>query len=395
MKQIKSTFFPFLLVFYEIACYLSNDMYLSAIPDLMQDLQLSGKQAQFTLTVWFLGLAGMPLFLAAISDKFGRRVVLLNGGFIYVLSTIICAITSNYSIFLVARFIEGGMASSMMVAGYAAIHESYDHKAAIRILAIMGSISIMAPALGPLFGGILLLFTSWRVIFWLIAIWAFIAILLLMKWMPETLSKEKSNKINITNLFKTYKNILLNPNFMLLMCILGCFFAGFITWITAGPLLVIKYFHYSPTFFGILQAIVFGFYIIGNALVNKLLDKIEVNNLIKIGMFIVFLGCLLISIVTLLFPFSLLCFVAALLIFSFGTGLCFAPLNRTIIEASDEPMGSRVALFTIFLTFFAAIGSGVAGIYFNGTLLSLAMIMGCFTFIAFLIKIGLSIKYSF
>src|SRR5579883_2704724 len=76
----KSFIFPLLLVLYEISTYLSNDMYLPALPQMMADLGLSAKEAQLTLTTWFLGEASMPLIMGIISDRLGRRPVLLMGG---------------------------------------------------------------------------------------------------------------------------------------------------------------------------------------------------------------------------------------------------------------------------------------------------------------------------
>src|SRR5579862_2548418 len=110
----KSFLFPMLLVIYEIATYLSNDMYLPAVPEMMRDLSLNTAQVQLTLTLWFLGLASMPLMIGVVSDRFGRRPVLLIGGIIYIFANAICALTTDYFILLVLRFIQGSMAATMM-----------------------------------------------------------------------------------------------------------------------------------------------------------------------------------------------------------------------------------------------------------------------------------------
>ena len=86
MKKISKItgLFPILLVVYEISVYLSNDMYLPALPDMMHDLQISATQAQLTITMWFIGAASTPLVMGAFADHFGRRPTLLTGGVIYV-----------------------------------------------------------------------------------------------------------------------------------------------------------------------------------------------------------------------------------------------------------------------------------------------------------------------
>lgn len=382
----KNLIFPFLLVLYEITNYLSNDMYLPALPQMMRDLGLTTQQAQLTLTAWFLGQASMPLIAGAVSDRFGRRPVLLLGGIIYVLATIACAITLNGPLLLIARFIEGSMVPAMLVAGYACIHELYEQKEAVRILALMSSISVLAPALGPLAGSIELYFSTWRIIFWTIALSALIMLLLLYKWMPETLSPEERHPLQLGLLFKKYSKILTNIKFMLLLFVLGCIFGGFIVWITASPLLIIQTFHYSAITFGVMQAAVFAVYILGNRWVKYLIEKLSIIQLIRLGLFITLCGGLLMFVFAICFPQAIYAFLSAMMIYSFGSALCFSPLNRMIIESSDEPMGIRVALFTIGITGFAALGSAMASVMFDGHIASIAYPIAAAIVFACLIK---------
>lgn len=385
MQQKNYLLFPLILVFYEIAIYLSNDMYLPALPEMMRDLSLTGQQAQLTLTLWFLGSATLPIVVGPLSDRFGRRRVLLIGGLIYIAATLLCALTTSMSVLLIGRFIEGSMMATMLVPGYASIHELFEQKQAIRILALMGSISVLAPALGPLLGGILLLITTWRGVFWFIAALALFAILLLAKWMPEA-KEENIQKISLGALFTQYGRVLINKQFMLNMSVLGLIMSGWIVWISAGPLLVIDTFHFSAVAFGIIQAVVFAAYIFGNYCIKDLMERITVSNLIKVGLTVTLLGGVLILIAALEFPRAFYPFLAAMIIYSFGSALCFSPLNRTIIETSSEPMGVRVALFAVFLTAFSVLGSAAAGEFFNGTLLSIGFLIAVAISVACILK---------
>jgi Bcr/CflA subfamily drug resistance transporter len=371
----KSLLFPLLLVIYEITIYLSNDMYLPALPEMMRDLNLTTHQAQLTLTTWFLGAASLPLFIGAISDCYGRRPVLLVGGLIYIIATIMCAVITQLSGLLIGRFIEGGMVATMMVAGYASIHELYDTKEAIRILAIMGGISVLAPALGPLLGALVLYFTNWQGIFWIIACLASLIVLLLYYWMPETLAREKQQKVILGQLIKRYVRLLTNKNFMLSILILGFIYCGFLSWVTAAPLLIIESFHHQAIVFGVIQAFVFGAYILGAFGVKYLLNVFEPKWLIRLGLIIILCGSSIMIYNAIYYPRALSIFLLAMVIYSFGSGICFSSLNRTTIEASTEPMGVRVALFSVFITSFSALGSVFSSIFFDGSLLSLAWII--------------------
>ncbi len=385
MQQRNYLLFPLILVFYEIAIYLSNDMYLPALPEMMRDLGLTSQQAQLTLTLWFLGSASLSIFVGPLSDRYGRRKVLMVGSLIYILVSIVCALSTSMAVLLTARFIEGSMMATMLVPGYASIHELFEQKQAIRILALMGSISVLAPALGPLLGGLLLLVTSWRGIFWFIAGWAAVAILLLSKWMPKD-NQENVQKINLITLFGQYGRVLANKHFMLNMFVLGLIMSGWIVWISAGPLLVIDTFHFSAVAFGVIQALVFAAYIIGNYCVRFLMEQMTVSGLIKCGLTLTLLGGLLVLMTAVEFPTRFYPFLVAMLVYSFGSALCFSPLNRTIIETSTESMGVRVALFAVFLTAFSVLGSAAAGEFFNGTLLSIGFLIAAAISVACVLK---------
>ncbi len=386
MQQRAKLIFPLALVFYEIAFYLSNDMYLPALPVMMRELSLTSQQAQLTLTMWFLGAASLPIFIGPLADRFGRRIVLLIGGIIYIATTLICALTNNISVLLIARFLEGSMMATMLVPGYACVHELFEQKQAIRILALMSSISILAPALGPLMGGTLLLFASWRVIFWFIAAWALLAMLFLYKWMPET-RLEKVQNLDFLSILKQYGRVLANKHFMLNMFVLGLIMSGWIVWISAGPLLVIDTFHFSEVAFGVIQAMVFAAYIIGNYCVKYLMERITVSLLIKTGLVLTLIGGMLVLMTAIQFPISFYPFLFAMLIYSFGSALCFSPLNRITIEASTEPMGVRVSLFAVFLTAFSVLGSAAAAEFFNGSLLSIGLLIAGAICVSCLLKI--------
>lgn len=367
--------FPILLVVYEISVYLSNDMYLPALPNMMHDLQISATQAQLTITMWFIGAASTPLVMGALADHFGRRATLLAGGIIYVFATIICALAVNESTILIPRILQGAMISSMMVAGYACIHESYEHKEAIRLLAIMGGVSVLAPALGPLLGAIVLSFASWRFIFWIIGLLSTIMLISLYYNMPETLFPEHRQALHLGTIMKNYWLVITNKKFIVLMTVLGFTFAGFISWIAAGPLLVIESLEYNAIAFGSMQAAVFGAYIFGSHLVNFLLKTHDAHRLVTLGLSVSLISGIFLLIFSVLLPAQFYLFLSAIIFYSFGSALCFAPLNRLIIESSDQPMGIRVAMFTAGLMLCGVLGSSMASIIYNGTLFSLAVII--------------------
>lgn len=390
MRVLK--FFPILLALYEIVTYLSNDMYLPALPQMAQDLMTTNELAQLSLTTWFLGAASMQLILGPLSDRYGRKPVLLLGGILFVIATIICAIAPNISTMLIARFFQGCAVCSVTVAGYAAIHELYDQTAAMKALALMASITVLAPSFGPLAGSLFLQFAGWREMFWFLALWAIAILLVLYKWMPESHPPANRHPLAIKTIAGNYGAILTTRNFMLNALAFCATFSGMIAWIAMGPFLVIEKFHYSPIVFGIFQVMVFGSFIIGARFVNIGLQRIGVTKLIVISITIAICGTILSVVTATIWPTILIAFVITLMIFTFGNALAFGPLQRLAIEASEAPMGARMAIFSTLMSGAGVVGSFLAGMIYTGTSQPLAYLVLITAIVAGLLRKG--VKHS-
>lgn len=375
MPNSQKLLFPFILVFFEMATYLSNDMYLPALPMMMKEYAISTHQAQMALTTWFFGSISVQLILGPLSDRLGRKLVLCFGAFLFVISSFFCAIAPNIHVLLIARFIQGAGICFVSVPGYASIHESFEQRQAIKILALMGSIAVLAPAFGPLLGSVILYFADWRWIFGFLVIWSGIASILLLIWMPETLPREKRHALELSTTLKRYRNLLLNGKFIVTLFSFGFMFCGFIAWIASGPFYVIDQFKYKSIYFGIFQAIIFACYITASNLVRYVIDKWGIQKMITVGLTGSFSASLLSVVLAILFPNFLLGMVLSLMIYSFSSGFAFAALNRMTIEASNEPMGARMAIVSTFSSGFATLGTILVNIFYNGALLSLAMIL--------------------
>lgn len=379
--------FPLLLVFYEVGGYLSNDMYLPALPSMMVDLNTSQELAQLTLTTWFLGSASMQLIIGPLSDRFGRRPIVLVSAILYIVTSSICALTSDITPMLVARFIQGVSVSAVLVAGYASIHELYDQAHAIRVLATMNSVIVLAPAFGPLIGSILINFLDWRWLFWIIAIWALIATICLAKWMPESHPVEKRQPLNLKSIGKNYFSIVTNWRFNTLMLTFCFTFCGFIAWLTSGPFIVVNEFNETVLGFGVCQTIIFSVYIGANQLVKKLMNIFSLNKLIWFGLLTTFIGGITSMLLTLLYPTFLFGLVLGMCIYSLGSGFSFSPLNRLAVEASNEPMGARIAVTSTYMTSFGVLGSILGTVFYKGSMSSIGLVLFTTSFLAVTLKL--------
>jgi len=386
MKTRNLAIFPFLIIFYAILTYLSNDMYLPALFDLMRDFNTTTSMAQLTLTTWFLGSASTQLIMGPLSDHYGRRPILLLGGMIFIVSSILCAATHSMFILLIARFLQGSAVCSLMVAGYATVHELYDTKQAIHILALIGSVGILAPAFGPLLGSFILTVATWRFMFLLLAAGAVAAIILLFKWMPESNPLENRTPIAFKKIVKSYCSIITNINFILATLVLCLIYSGLIAWLTIGPLLITEALHLTPMMFGLYQALIFGSFILGNIFLKYTIPTIGLTKTIHYGLIVTVCGALF-SLLSAIYFHSIIGFIVALMIYAGGAALQYGTLQRIAIEMSHEPMGLRMAIFSSLLGIAGVLASSVSSYIYIGKPIQLAYFLVIVSVIAFVINV--------
>jgi Bcr/CflA subfamily drug resistance transporter len=374
-KQQQITLFPYIIIFLEIAVYLSNDMYLPSMPAIGRDLDLTQDQIQSTLTLWFLGASSLQFILGPISDCYGRKIVLLIGGVLFITSSAVCALAESLPLLLAARFIQGSTICAVLVAGYAAIHELFDTKQAIKILALMNAITILAPAFGPLLGALIVQFTSWRNVFWFLTGFGILALIPLALYMPETIKQR--HPLNIHSIVHGYLKILTNKEFILPTVSYCLLVAIFFVWMFEAPFLMMETYGYSNVYYGVAQLLIFGCFFVGAELTNLMLRYLDLAKLVKTATLVSLAGTVLFALTAKFLdsmPLSIVC----MMIIATGTSTLFGPINRLAIEASTQPMGKRTAVFSTALSLFGALTGWVLSVVQADSLALVAtLIIGC------------------
>ncbi|NNM43591.1 MAG: multidrug effflux MFS transporter [Chlamydiae bacterium] len=354
---------------------MSNDMYLPALPIIADDFFASISLVQFTIAAWLGGNTAVQLIIGPLSDRYGRRPILLGGGVLFLLATLGCATAPSLSFLICARFLQGIGVCSMMVSGYASIHDLYDDQKSIHILVWMGTAAVIAPAIGPLLGGLLLLVTDWRGIFFSLFALASASILALWFSMPESTSAKSPQSLKIKSLLSSYRKIISNASFMISAACFAFLYGGIIGWITSSPFILLETLQLTPTTFGYLQIPVFGGYIVGAQLVKFFLEKYGKEKVISLGLAVSLLSGIFLVIFSFILPSSPLSFVIPLACYCTGFGFAAAPLNRVTLTSTTQQKGMAMAVFYLTMT---GIGTGVSVILsiFHETAFSASVVIG-------------------
>src|SRR5882757_3834526 len=144
---------------------LTTDMYLPSLPDIARQLTASIAQVQLTISAYLIGFAVGQIFYGPISDRHGRKPVLLAALALYCAATLVCAVSTSIEMLIVARALQALGGSGAIVLTRAVVRDLYSGARAGRELSVIGSVMALAPVLAPIIGGLLQTRFGWRWIF--------------------------------------------------------------------------------------------------------------------------------------------------------------------------------------------------------------------------------------
>ncbi|HEV3426501.1 MAG TPA: multidrug effflux MFS transporter [Paraburkholderia sp.] len=170
---------------------IASDVYLPAMPRMAADLHIASWQMPQTVSAYLLVLAIAQLVYGPLADRFGRKPVLFAGIALYLVGSLGCATATAFGTFVVWRMVEAAGAAAGLVIGRALIADTCSKRASARVYAIVYPLVSLSPALAPGIGGYLAHAYGWHADFVFIAAFAVAAFGMAVRFLPETLAREK------------------------------------------------------------------------------------------------------------------------------------------------------------------------------------------------------------
>lgn len=366
---------------------LAIDMYLPALPAMAESLNRPINQIQQTLTAFMLGYALCQLIYGPLSDRFGRRPVMLFGMMLFSIASLICTLALNLEQLLLARILQalGGGAASVVVT--ALVRDLYRGEAAARMMSLVVMSMTLAPLLAPLLGGQILLWFDWRTIFLVLTLLGAMLTLVIWLRLPET-RKTTTHRFSMKRMLCDYKNVLCHRQAMgYLLC--GSFStAGMFAFITASPFVYIEYYGVSEALYGLL----FGCNIVLMMLLNWVNSRVIMATGLatmigRASLFQAVVGILLLMSVMVLDQLVVL--FPLLVLFVGAIGLLGANCSAAVVSPFDRTAGSAAALLGTSRFLIGGLMAVAVSLLHDETALPMAMVMSscgivgycCFRFI--------------
>ncbi|MFT6928053.1 MAG: DHA1 family bicyclomycin/chloramphenicol resistance-like MFS transporter [Psychromonas sp.] len=257
---------------------LTTDIYLPAMPHMVDTFATTQSMVNLTLTVYFITYAAGLLFWGPLSEKFGRKPILLTGLGIYIICSILCAFSMNIEFLIFSRMLQAFGGSAVTVVATAIVKDLYDGREREKIMATVMSLVIIAPMIAPVLGAFLLKVSSWQMIFVVLAIFGGISSIFACLY-QETLEQKYSG--SMLRSWGRLAVVLKNPNFVTLLVIFSMASMSIMSFLAVASYIYIDGFGLTEQEFSFIFAFNALFAIIGPTLYIRISNYVSTQNIVS------------------------------------------------------------------------------------------------------------------
>mgnify|MGYP003571344970 CR=1 FL=1 len=360
---------------------LSTDMYLPALPEIGKYFATSEFLVGLTLTIFFLVFAVSMVLCGPLSDKYGRRPILLFGTVTYTVASLACVLPPNIYVLLVGRFFQGFGSGAVITVSTALIKDCFRGKVMTKILVITQALGVIGPMAAPLVGGVLLRFTDWHGAFWTLTALGIINLILALL-LTETLPAEKRFQGKVLSSLSLLASFAKQKSFMMTLIMFALLSLPFMAYLSVSSFVYIENFKLSAQEYSYFFAANASISILGSMMYLRLKKNLLPSKILQL--------CFAVSIISgllVLFPGHLNAFAFLLSFLPFtAIGALARPFSMEILlNKAKENVGTASSMINFVPNLFGSIGmalgtlpwgdfiDGLGIIILSATLLSIFM----------------------
>ena len=337
---------------------LAQAIVVPSLSELQEQFKTDYKTIQYTISGYLLGVAFVNFIAGPLSDRFGRRPIMLLFFSIFLISSLGCYISQDLYSFLFFRLCQSSSAAGLVLSR-AIIGDFSSKDKTVKMLGLLSISMGIAPSLAPLAGGVISDFFGAKGIFLFLSLLGILLLILIVTDLKETHFQRSKD---IFAQIKSYPMLLVSLDFWLPTITFALSFSIFGIFFIGGPYIAVKVFNLSPTTMGIYLAFPSLGYVLGNILISKIANRVSTKRLMIIGSFVLLLGPLSSLILSHLF-FHPLSFFLPILIMTFGSGIIWPASNAEIVKAVPHLAGSASGLGSAIMTLMSSFAAFLTGFY--------------------------------
>jgi DHA1 family bicyclomycin/chloramphenicol resistance-like MFS transporter len=376
MTRLGQTEFVALIAMLTATIAFSIDAMLPALPEIGAELTPDAvNRSQLIITSFVLGMGLGTFFTGPLADRFGRKNVIVCGGVLYVLATIVAYFAPTLETMLGARVLMGLAAAAPRVAAMALVRDLSSGRDMARIMSFVMLVFSLVPALAPTLGAVIIAWSNWRSIFIAFAVFMGTATVWLMLRQPESLPAENRRPISVANIWSATADVFAHPTVRLSIFVQTLSYGMLFSVLSSTQQIFDKTYGQGETFhlwFGGIAVLAASASLVNARLVGQLGMRpiIKATFLVQI---VFSTGMIVVTLLSLSTQIELIFYALWTVSVFFQAGLTIGNLNALAMEPMGHIAGTATSIITAVATVGAVLIAVPIGLSFDGTPWPLAM----------------------
>jgi DHA1 family bicyclomycin/chloramphenicol resistance-like MFS transporter len=262
---------------------LSTDLYLPALPAIATAFATDAAGVQWTLSGFLLVFAPSQLVYGPVADRFGRRPAMLWGLGLFLAGTAACAVAHSLAALIAARMVQAVGACAGPVVARAVVRDTVPAERAPAVFATMAGLMSLAPAIGPILGGVVTALSGWRANFLLLAAAALVLAGLVGRRLGETAPSLDRNALDPGSLARVYGMLLADRWFLGHAAVATASYTGLFCFISGSSHVVQRGLGFGPEVYGVVFAAAVAGYLAGSLIVRRLSGRVPPRRMMQVG----------------------------------------------------------------------------------------------------------------
>jgi DHA1 family bicyclomycin/chloramphenicol resistance-like MFS transporter len=366
---------PFLLLVALTACgTMGMHVIIPALPATARALDMSISTTQLTITLYLVGLAVGQLLYGPVSDRFGRRPVLLFGLTLFTAASVVVACAPNAGVLIGSRILQSIGGCAGLVLGRAAVRDSATPDKAAGQLALLTLVMSMVPALAPAVGGYLTAYIHWRASYVLLAAMGGLTLLVTVCILPET-NRERIGGSSFAALLSGYVILTRSRSFLGYAVGGACSTTSFYAFMSASPFIFENVLHRPTQEVGIYYIFLMGGVALGSFLANRLSRIVGLRRGLRLANFVTIAGATLFMLFDIADFLSAASVTGAVTLFMVGAGMASPFALAGSVSVNPRAIGSASGMYGFFQMGYGMLCTVAVETWHPGAIYPVALIM--------------------
>lgn len=363
----------FAIGFIAMASSVSTDMYLPSFASVAEDLNASASEVQLTLTLFFFGVGIGQLLLGPISDRRGRRVVLLISLVVFAAAATAMVFAPNVYVLMALRFVQGLAGAAGLVLSRAIAADLSHGETAAKALSFVMMVSGLGPLVAPLLGGFAHEWWGWRGALASLAAVGVLMVIVAWRVLPESLPVSRRTTGVMATVFRPFGPIARDGRFFALALGFALSFGAVMSYISASPFVGQSLLGMTPLVYSFSFALSASAMVLANLINMRIVSRVGSRRMLAIGVSLTLCGALILMLFTVTNALTAASFISGAFVLTAGCGLMLSNASALALARVPATRGSGSAFMGALQFLFGGIAAPVVGLWGEATALPMAI----------------------